>query len=62
MKTISINTRNKAARERVLSFLKSVENDGVEIISQEDLNDLKALVSTRSEESIPFSDYLDNEN
>jgi hypothetical protein len=62
MQTISVNIKNKSVQEKILCFLKNLENEGVEIISQEDLDDLKTLISTRGEEAIPFSDYLDNEN
>jgi len=43
-------------------FLKHLKNDGLEIISKEDMDDLKLLKATRKEESIPFDEYLENGN
>jgi len=62
MQTISINIKNKETKDKIIWFLKHLETEGVEIISQEDIDDLKLLAATRREESIPFSDYLKNEN
>jgi hypothetical protein len=43
-------------------FLEHFKNDGLEIISKEDIDDLKLLKATRKEKSIPFNAYLENEN
>ena len=43
-------------------FLEHLKSDGLEIISKEDIDDLKLLKATRKEESIPFNEYLENEN
>ncbi len=58
MQSITINVENKTIQEKVLSFLEHLKNDGVEIVSQENINDLKLLSDTRKEESIPFDEYL----
>jgi hypothetical protein len=62
MEAITININNPSLTDKVTWFLKHLEADGLEIISKEDLQDLKALKATRDEESISFSDYLNNEN
>ena len=43
-------------------ILESLENDGLEIVSIEDLEDLKLLKSTRNEDSVPFDEFLKNES
>ena len=62
MKSITININNDKLADKVMRLLKSLKDDGLEIVSKEDMNDLKLLRSTRDEESIPFDEYLDNEN
>ena len=60
MQSIVINIKNKDITEKVLWMLKRFENDGVEITEKEDMEDLRLLAETRNEESIPFSEYLKN--
>lgn len=62
MDVITININNPNLTDKVIWFLKRLEADGLEIISKEDIQDLKALKATRVEESISFSDYMKNEN
>ena len=62
MQTITINIKNKEIREKIIWFLKHLESEGVEIASQEDIEDLKLLAATREEGIIPFSEYLQNED
>ena len=62
MEAITININNPSLTDKVTWFLKHLEADGLEIISKEDFQDLKALKATRDEESISFADYLNNEN
>jgi len=61
MQVLTINVKNKEARDKIIWFLKHLENEGVEIISQEDIEDLKLLAATRGDESISFAEYLENE-
>jgi hypothetical protein len=42
--------------EKVLWFLNLLKKDGLEIVSREDMDDLKLLRATRGEESIPFEE------
>ncbi|PHQ92800.1 MAG: hypothetical protein COB42_00225 [Sulfurimonas sp.] len=44
--------------EKVLWLLEHFKKDGLEITSQEDIEDLKSLKQTRSEETVSFEDYL----
>lgn len=62
MEVITININNPNLTDKVIWFLTRLEADGLEIISKEDVQDLKALKATRVEESISFSDYMNNEN
>lgn len=62
MQTITIAVKNEDIRDKILWFLKHLETEGVEIIPQDDVEDLKLLSETREEKSIPFSEYLKNEN
>ncbi len=41
-------------------FLKPVSSCCLEIVSKEDMEDLKLLKATRGEKSIPFEGYLAN--
>jgi len=62
MQSITINIKNDQLVDKVTWLLDHFKNDGLEIISKEDLDDLKSLIETRNEESISFEDYLNNEN
>ena len=62
MQTLTINIKESKTSEKVIWFLKQLEKDGVEVISQEDLNDLKLIAATRNEPSVSFEEYLKNEN
>ncbi|MBN2637298.1 MAG: hypothetical protein JXR61_13580 [Prolixibacteraceae bacterium] len=62
MKSITINISNEKLANKVIRLLKSFKEEGLEIISKEDMNDLKLLNATREEESIPFDDYLNDED
>ncbi len=58
MQSMTINIANDQIAEKVRWLLEHFKQDGVEIISQEDLEDLKALKATREEESVDFDEYL----
>jgi len=62
MQSLTINIQNDTVVEKVVWLLEHFKNDGVEIISKEDIEDLKLLSATRNEETISFEDYLKNEN
>ena len=62
MKSITININNDKLANKVIRLLKSFKDEGLEIISKEDLNDLKLLKATREEESVSFDEYLKNED
>ncbi len=57
MQTITISVKNEAIRDKIIRFLKHLESEGVEIMPQEDIEDLKLLMATRGEKSVPFSEY-----
>ncbi len=61
MKSLTINIKNKAVQDKVIWFLEHLKTDGVEIIAEEDLIDLKLLAATREERSVALSDYLKSE-
>jgi len=54
MQTLTINIHNNALVEKVVWLLEHFKHDGVEIISQDDIDDLVQLKKTRDEQSIPF--------
>jgi hypothetical protein len=58
MHHIAINVQNDQLAEKVLRALELFKGDDIEIVSIEDLEDLKVLQTTRDESSIPFEDYL----
>jgi hypothetical protein len=58
MQYIMINIRNDKLAEKVTWLLEHFKNDGLEIVSKEDMNDLKLLKATRREKAVPFDGYL----
>jgi hypothetical protein len=58
MKTITININNEKLADKVTWFLEHLKNDGLEIVSKEDLDDLKLLKATRNEDAVSFEEYL----
>ncbi len=62
MKSLVINIKDETIVDKVLWMLEHFKNDGLEIISKEDMEDLKLLKETRNEEKINFEDYLKNAN
>ena len=62
MHTITININNDQLAEKVNWLLEHLKNDGLEIVSKEDADDLKLLTATRDEESMSFAEFLNNEN
>ena len=62
MKSLVINIKDDTIVDKVLWMLEHFKNDGLEIVSKEDMEDLKLLKETRSEETINFEDYLKNAN
>ena len=61
MHTLTINIKNKEAFEKINWLLEKLK-DEVEIISQEDFEDLSLLLKTRGEDTIPFDEFIKNEN
>ena len=43
-------------------LLEHFKKDGLEIVSKEDIEDLKLLKATRDEKTTSFEEYLSNEN
>jgi len=62
MQSLTINIKNETLVEKVIWLLDHFKNDGLEIISKEDIEDLKLLSATRNEDSISFEEYLKNAN
>ena len=62
MKSLVINIKDDTIVDKVLWMLEHFKNDGLEIISKEDMEDLKLLKEARNEEKINFEDYLKNAN
>lgn len=62
MKSITININNAKLAEKIIWLLEHFKNEGLEIVSKEDMDDLKLLKATRNEDSISFDEYLKNEN
>ena len=62
MKSLVINIKDDTIVDKVLWMLEHFKNDGLEIITKEDMEDLKLLKETRIEEKINFEDYLKNAN
>lgn len=62
MKSITINISNDNLVDKVTWLLDHFKNDGLEIVSSEDVEDLNLLRNTRHDDSISFEEYLQNEN
>ncbi|MFA6197518.1 MAG: hypothetical protein WC656_12865 [Sulfurimonas sp.] len=62
MQSLTINIQNESLVEKVIWLLDHFKNDGLEIVSKEDIEDLKLLSASRHEESISFEEYLKNAN
>jgi hypothetical protein len=62
MQTLTINIQNETLTEKVLWMLEHFKNDGLEITSKEDIEDLRLLKATQNEETISFENYLVNES
>lgn len=62
MQSLTINIQNEALLTKVIWLLEHFKNDGLEIVAKEDMEDLKLLKASRSDESISFESYLKNEN
>ena len=60
MKSITINIKDDSVVEKVTWMLNHFKEDGVEIISKEDLNDLVLLKSTHGEDSISLDEYFND--
>lgn len=60
MQTITINIKDDQLADKVLWFLERFQSDELEIVSKEDIEDLKLLKATRNDETVPFADYLKN--
>jgi hypothetical protein len=62
MQTLTINIANDTLLDKVMWLLEHFKKDGLEIVSKEDIEDLKLLKATRDEETTSFEEYLSNEN
>lgn len=62
LQSLTINIQNETLVEKVIWLLDHFKNDGLEIVSKEDIEDLKLLSATRSEEVVSFDEYLKNTN
>jgi hypothetical protein len=62
MQTLTINIANDTLLDKVMWLLEHFKKDGLEIISKEDMEDLKLLKATRDEKTVSFEEYLSNEN
>ena len=56
MHSITINISNEKLVEKVMWFLNLLKKEGLEIVSREDMDDLKLLRATRDEEAVPFEE------
>ena len=61
MQSITINIKDELA-DKVIWLLEHFKGDGLEIVSKEDIDDLKLLKASRNEGTIAFDEYLKNEN
>ncbi|MEA1919850.1 MAG: hypothetical protein U9N52_08430 [Campylobacterota bacterium] len=56
---LALNIPNESVAEKLLWMLEHFKNDGIEITTIEDLEDLKTIQEARKErESIPLEEFL----
>ena len=58
MQSLTINIQNENLVEKVVWLLEHFKDNGFEIVSKEDIEDLKLLKSTREDEITSFDEYL----
>ena len=58
MQSITINIDNDKLADKITWLLEHFQGEGLEIVSKEDMDDLKMLKATRSDDSISFDDYM----
>nr|VFK25740.1 MAG: hypothetical protein BECKMB1821G_GA0114241_101550 [Candidatus Kentron sp. MB]VFK29729.1 MAG: hypothetical protein BECKMB1821I_GA0114274_101149 [Candidatus Kentron sp. MB]VFK74886.1 MAG: hypothetical protein BECKMB1821H_GA0114242_101149 [Candidatus Kentron sp. MB] len=62
MQSITININDDKLVDKVTWLLEHFKSDGLEIVSKEDMDDLKLLKASRNEGVISFDEYMKNEN
>ena len=62
MQSITININDDKLVDKITWLLEHFKSDELEIVSIEDMDDLKLLKASRNEGSISFDEYLKNEN
>ena len=62
MQSITINIENDKLADKVTWLLEHFTNDGLEIVSREDMDDLRSLKATRRDDSTSFDEYMKNED
>ena len=60
MESYFINIKDETLAKKVIWILEHFKNDGLEIVSNEDIEDLRLLKETREDVSISFDKYLKN--
>ena len=58
MQSLTINIDNDKLADKITWLLEHFQGEGLEIVSKEDMDDLKLLKTTRSDDSISFDDYM----
>ena len=58
MQSITINIDNDKLADKVTWLLEHFTSEGLEIVSKEEMDDLKLLKATRSDDAISFDDYI----
>ncbi len=58
MQTLTINIQNESLTKKVLWMLEHFKDDGLEITSNENIEDLKLIKATKNEETITFEESL----
>ena len=59
---IGLDTRDTLSPTAHFHGIGHFKDDGLEIVSKEDIYDLKLLKATKDEATIAFDEYLKNEN
>jgi len=62
MQTLTLNIKSEDAAGKIMRLLHHFGKGEIEIIEKDDIVDLQLLAATREDSSIPFEEYLEDEN
>jgi|GEM_PF-3182923 len=62
MNSITINIKQQSIKNKIEDFLKTFNEDEIEVIIDENIVDLNLIIDSRGEETIDLEYFIANEN